>query len=72
MFLTNKEKEILREIYQEGTRVKLNYMNDKQAPPRGMLGTVKTVDDMGTVHVNWDNGSSLGVVYGEDSISKVE
>ena len=33
----------------------------------GARGTVKHVDDMGTIHVRWDCGSSLGVVYGEDS-----
>ena len=24
------------------------------------------VDDVGTVHVRWDNGSTLGLVPGED------
>jgi hypothetical protein len=62
----------LKEKYPQGTKVKLNYMDDKQAPPVGTLGTVRTVDDAGTIHVNWDNGSSLGVIYGEDSITKVE
>ena len=32
----------------------------------GCQGTVKHVDDMGTIHVSWDCGSSLGVAYGED------
>ena len=30
------------------------------------MGTVIAVDDVGTIHVAWDCGSSLGVVYGED------
>ena len=34
-------------------------------------GTVSMVDDIGTVFVNWDCGSGLGVAYGEDSIRKV-
>ena len=33
----------------------------------GCRGTVRFVDDMGTIHVSWDIGSSLGVVYGEDA-----
>jgi hypothetical protein len=49
-----------------GKRVELIYMNDKQAPEPGTKGTVRRVDDMGTIHVNWDNGSSLGLVTGED------
>ena len=52
-----------------GTRVELIHMDDpynrKLVP--GCKGTVLCVDDMGTIHVSWDIGSSLGVVYGEAS-----
>ena len=37
----------------------------------GDRGTVRTVDDTGTVFVRWDNGSGLGVVYGVDRIRKL-
>ena len=57
----------LKETYKRGTRVQLEMMDDPQAPPKGTKGTVIFVDDIGTIHVNWDNGSSLGVVYGQDS-----
>lgn len=33
---------------------------------RGELGTVGFVDDLGTVHVNWDSGSSLGMIPRHD------
>jgi len=62
--------ERLREAYPKGTRVKLVEMDDAQAPPVGELGTVMVVDDTGTIHVAWDNGSSLGVLYGIDRICK--
>lgn len=42
-----------------------------QAPPIGTLGTVYDVDDTGSLLVNWDNGSGLNVVYGEDIAEKV-
>ena len=58
--------------YLPGTRVELLYMEDPQAPPRGTRGTVLMVDDIGTIHVRWDNGSGLGVAYGQDSIRKVQ
>jgi len=58
--------EDLRERYPEGTRVELVRMDDAQAPPVGTKGTVTAVDDIGTIHVKWDTGSSLGVAYGED------
>ena len=60
--------ERLRKEYPTGARVELLHMDDpyntKLFP--GARGTVKHVDDMGIIHVRWDCGSSLGVVYGED------
>lgn len=64
----------LKEEYPVGCRVELIYMNDpynrKLVP--GCRGTVRVVDDIGTIHVNWDCGSRLGVAYGEDTCRKVE
>ena len=63
----------LREEFPVGTRVELVYMNDpyntKLVP--GCRGTVRIVDDMGTIHVSWDCGSGLGIVFGEDACRKV-
>lgn len=63
--------EYLRDTFPSGCRVMLDQMEDRQAPPVGTLGTVVHVDDIGTIHVKWDTGSSLGVVYGEDQCHKV-
>lgn len=30
--------------------------------PHGTEGTVRLVDDLGTVHVDWDNGVSVGLI----------
>jgi hypothetical protein len=38
----------------------------------GDLGTVDFVDDLGTIHITWDNGSQLGLVPGEDQYKIVE
>lgn len=63
----------LREQYPRGTRVELVHMEDpfntKLVP--GCRGTVISVDSIGTIHVAWDCGSSLGVAYGEDVCRKV-
>ena len=61
----------LKEMYPAGTRVELLQMDDIQAPPIGTRGTVVGVDDIGSIMVDWDNGSSLSVVYGEDRCMKV-
>ena len=53
-------------------RVRLLYMNDRQAPPVGTRGTVRGVGDIGSVMVAWDNGSGLNVVLDEDKIEIVE
>ena len=58
--------EMLRREYPAGTRVRLVRMDDVQAPPAGTMGTVRGVDDIGSIMVSWDNGSGLSVAYGED------
>lgn len=62
----------LRDWFTPGTRVELVRMDDVQAPTEGTKGTVVGVDDIGSIMVNWDNGSGLNVVYGEDFCRKVE
>lgn len=69
--LRKEEVERIRKVYPEGTRVELVSMDDPQAVLKGTLGTVKFVDDIGTIHVSWDTGSSLGVIPGVDIIRKV-
>lgn len=71
MFVKKEIVQTLRKRYPEGTRVKLVKMDDPQAPPMGTRGTVIGVDDIGSIMVRWDNGSSLNVIYGEDIVSKV-
>ena len=63
----NNKIEQLRNMYPEGTKIKLNYMNDNYNPvPSGTLGIVEHVDDAGQIHVKWENGSSLALIYDED------
>ncbi|WP_026523290.1 DUF4314 domain-containing protein [Butyrivibrio sp. MB2005] len=64
--------EKLRKEYPPGTRVELISMEDPyEKLPRGIQGTVYHIDDIGTIHVNWDNGSGLGIVYGIDTFKKI-
>lgn len=59
--------ESTKKMYPPGTRIELISMNDPYAPILpGTRGTVVAVDDMGTLHPNWDDGRTLGVVPGED------
>lgn len=68
----SRKAKVMKKRYPVGTRVELIEMNDpysKLTP--GEKGTVRVVDDIGTVHVNWDCGSSLGLVPGEDSFRTI-
>ncbi len=69
---TAAEVERLRKQYPTGTRVELVEMDDPQAPPVGTKGTVYGVDDIGSILVDWDNGSGLNVAFGMDRVRKVE
>ena len=72
MRFPNKEiVEKVRREYPAGTRVELVRMDDCQAPPLGTLGTVTGVDDTASLMVDWDSGSGLNVVYGEDLAVKI-
>lgn len=59
IFPDRKIVEQIKNQYPEGTRVELIHMDDKQAPPIGTRGTVRGVDDIGSIMVNWNNGSCL-------------
>ena len=63
----------LRSNYPPGTRVQLVRMDDPYTKLKpGDQGTVSFIDDTGTVFVDWDSGSGLGVVFGEDEIRKLD
>ena len=75
MELIHKEElRRLRRDYRVGTSVELVHMDDQYCPSLqpGSIGRVVSIDDIGTIHVKWDCGSSLGVVYGEDLCRVIE
>lgn len=63
-----------RLVFTAGTRIILtadivdtiNGVQNPHAPKAGDKGTVEYVDDAASIHVRWDNGGSLALVYGED------
>ena len=62
-----RKAEYLKKAYPSGTRIVLNSMgNDPRPIESGTRGTVAVVDDIGTVHCNFDNGRKLGLIEGED------
>lgn len=71
MFLSREKGAQVKEKYPVGTKVQLVKMDDPQAPPVGTVGIVRGVDDIGSILVDWENGSSLSVAYGEDLCRRI-
>lgn len=62
-----------KEMYPVGTRIELVFMGDDPRPiPSGTKGTVRIVDDIGTVHCDFDNGRRLGLIPGEDEFKIIK
>lgn len=61
----NKNIKELRDKY-VGKRIKLIWMGDPHPVEPQTKGTVDHVDDMGQLHVKWDNGRTLALIPEED------
>ena len=71
MHTVNKRQlELLRERYPQGTTVCLDAMVGERQMESGMKGKVSFVDDMGQIHVKWENGSGLALIPGVDQFHK--
>lgn len=67
MYVDKDYVEYTKKRYPPGTRIELDFMGDDPHPIEpGTKGTVRVVDDMGTVHCDFDNGRRLGLIPGED------
>ena len=68
-FKSAQEVCFIRNKYPSGTRIRLmDQLKDPFSPIAcGTEGTVRFVDDAGTIHMQWDNGRTLGLIYGKDS-----
>ena len=73
MDYSRKRIESIKQRYPEGTRICVDSMGDDPRPiESGTKGTVDWVDDIGTVHCNFDNGRCLGLIVGEDSFHVIQ
>lgn len=63
---------LVKEMYTVGSRVEVLHMNDPRPVEPGTKGTVRIVDDIGTVHCDFDNGRQMGLIVGEDSFYMIE
>ena len=73
MIQDRKAVEELKTKYPKGKRIMVDRMgNDPRPISPGTKGTVIEVDDIGTIHCDFDNGRRLGLVPGEDVFHVIE
>ena len=65
--LKREEVERIKEKYPKGTPIRLYSMEGEHTVPPGSRGVVDHVDDIGQIHMKWENGSSLALNVEEDS-----
>lgn len=61
--LKREEVERIKEKYPKGTPIRLYSMEGEHTVPPGSRGVVDHVDDIGQIHMKWENGSSLAVFF---------
>lgn len=67
----SRQAKVYKEAYPPGTRILLISMDDRNHVPPNTRGTVKSVDDVSTIHCRFDNGRNIGIVPGQDSFRKL-
>lgn len=70
--IEEKELNMIKNIYKKGKKIKLISMQDDYPVPSGSMGIVDFIDDAGQIHVNWNNGSSLALIYGVDKFEIIK
>ena len=62
----------IKRNYPTGTRIELEEMIDIYSPVKsGTRGTVRLVDSMGQIHMQWDDGRTLALIPDVDSFRKL-
>lgn len=70
--LNRKEIERIKEKYPKGTPIRLYSMTGETTVPPGSRGVVECVDDIGQIHMRWENGSGLALNVEEDRFDIVD
>lgn len=74
IFVYDSDKvERVKEKYPTGTIVECINMGEEVRPiPTGTRGVVTLVDDIGSIHVSWENGSSLALIEEVDRFKVIK
>ena len=64
-----RQAERVKQQFPKGTRIQLDSMAGEPDMPPGLKGEVAFVDDIGQIHMKWENGRSLALNVDEDSFT---
>ena len=70
--LKREEVERIKEKYPKGTPIRLYSMEGEHTVPPGSRGVVDHVDDIGQIHMKWENGSSLALTLSHSRMKLVK
>ena len=69
--LKREEVERIKEKYSKGTPICLYSMEGEHTVQPGSRGVVDHVDDIGQIHMKWENGSSLALNVEKDRLDNI-
>ena len=64
--LKREDVERIKQHFPKGTPIRLYSMEGEQSVPPGSRGVVDYVDDIGQIHMKWENGSCLALNMEKD------
>ena len=67
-----KIKNEIKKKYPIGSIIKPPKMDDPYAPQIGTIGEIADIEDIGSLLIKWENGSSLRVTAHDDKIEIVK
>lgn len=62
---------VYKRLYPPGTRIEMTQDMAGESIKGGARGTVMFVDDIGTLHTQFDNGCCIGVLPSKDSFKRI-
>lgn len=68
MYIYEEKCKQLRKEYHAGTKLVIHF---SEGPPFDVIGTVISIDEIGTIHCELENGRDYGVMPGIDSFDKL-
>lgn len=64
--MTALSVEKIKSVFKKSMRVELEEMVGESDMLKGLHGEIDFIDDAGHIHMKWDNGRTLSLIWGKD------